>query len=252
MCREVGQLPLRPFTPTEATELTDVLARQLGVNPSEISLAALEAAWFTNPKYLEFVMRSGAREMKWFVSGRRSPDGKHEVIRPDRWAFLTLDIERQVARELDGKFVYADLKGAFSNDLTEEEWQSVRDQLAPPSPAPVPKAGSTVPTAGTPQPDATTGGADLGKQENSKRRKTRRPEPQTDAEIKSKITAVLSAADKKWPTAEELPPTAYQAAKLLVAGQPGHRLHGYSEVTVRKILAGTYNPMSKHDLTGRY
>ena len=142
MCREVGQLPLRPFTPTEATELTDVLARQLGVNPSEISLAALEAAWFTIPKYLEIVMRSGAREMKWFVSGRRSPDGKREVIRPDHWAFLTLDIERQVARDLDGKLVYADLKGAFGNDLTEEEWQSVESQLAPPSPAPDSKGGS--------------------------------------------------------------------------------------------------------------
>ena len=146
--REVEQLPLRPLTPTEATELTDTLARHLGKNPSEISLAALEAAWFTIPKYLEFVMHRNAREMKWFVSGRRSPDRKREVIRPDHWAFLTLDIERQVARDLDGKLVYADLKGAFGSDLTEEEWQSVERQLAPPSPALVSKAKTTAPTAG--------------------------------------------------------------------------------------------------------
>ena len=93
---------------------------------------------------------------------------------------------------------------------------------------------------------------DAGKQEKSKRRKTRRPEPQIDAEVKSKIIAVLSAADNKWPTAQELPPTAYQAAGLLVAGKPGHCLHGYSEVTVRKILDGTYSPMLKHGLKGRY
>ena len=93
---------------------------------------------------------------------------------------------------------------------------------------------------------------DAGKQEKSKRRKTRRPEPQIDAEVKSKIIAVLSAADNKWPTAQELPPTAYQAAGLLVAGKPGKRLFGYSEVTVKKILAGTYSSMSKHGLTGRY
>jgi len=105
---------------------------------------------------------------------------------------------------------------------------------------------------GAEQPAAATDGTDLGQQEDSKRRKTRRSEPQTDAEVKSKITAVLSDADREWPTPEKRPPTAYQAAGLLVAGQPGHRLHGYSEVTVRKILAGTYNPMSKHGLTGRY
>ena len=156
ICREVEQLPLRPSTPTEATELTGVLARHLGINPSEISLAALEAAWFTIPKCLEFVMHRDAREMKWFVSGRRSPDGKREVIRPDHWAFLTLDIEHQIARDLDGRLVYADLKGAFGNDLTEEEWQSVELQLAPPSPAPVSKDGTTGPTADAPQPDAGT------------------------------------------------------------------------------------------------
>ena len=142
ICREVEQLPLPPFTPTEATKLTGVLAHHLGVNPSEISLAALEAAWFTIPKCLEFVMHRDAREMKWLVSGRRSPEGKREVIRPDHWAFLTMDIEHHIARDLDGKVVYADLKGAFGNDLTEEEWQSVEHQLAPPSPAPVSKAGA--------------------------------------------------------------------------------------------------------------
>ena len=114
------------------------------------------------------------------------------------------------------------------------------------------KAGATVPTADAPQPDVTTGGADLGKQENSKRRKTRRPEPKIDVKIKSRIKAVLSASYKKWPTAKELPPTAYQAAKLLVAEQPGHLLHEYSEVAVRKILDGTYSPMLKHGLKGRY
>ena len=156
ICREVEQRPLPPLTPTEATELTDTLARHFGINPSEISLAALERAWFTIPKCLVYVMRRDAREMKWLVSGRRSPDGEREVIRPDHWAFLTMDLEHQAARDLDGKVVYADLKGAFGNDLTEEEWLSVRDQLAPPSPAPVPKAGATVPNADTPQPDAGT------------------------------------------------------------------------------------------------
>ena len=87
---------------------------------------------------------------------------------------------------------------------------------------------------------------------NSKDRKTRRSEPQTDTAIKSRIKGVLLASNKKWPTTEKLPPTAYQAAKLLVAGQPGNRLYEYSDVTVRKILAGTYSPMSKHGLTGRY
>lgn len=148
ICREVEQLPLPPFTPTEATKLTGVLAHHLGVNPSEISLAALEAAWFTIPKCLEFVMLRDAREMKWLVSGRRSPEGKREVIRPDHWAFLTMDIERHIARDLDGKVVYADLKGAFGNDLTEEEWQSVKRQLAaaedraPASNAPHPRSQS--------------------------------------------------------------------------------------------------------------
>lgn len=120
------------------------------------------------------------------------------------------------------------------------------------SPAPVSQARGTVPTAGASQPDAVTGGVVLGKQENSKRRKTRRSEPETDAVIKSRIKSVLLAANNKWPTTEELPPTAYQAAKKLVDGEPGNRLYKYSEVTVRKILAGTYSSMKKHGLTGRY
>ena len=146
--------------------MTDALARHLGVNPSEISLAALEAAWFTIPKYLGIVMRGGAREMKWFVSGRRSPDGKREVIRPDHWAFLTLDIEHQVARDLDGKLVYADLKGAFGSDLTEEELLSVKRQLAPPSPAPVLKAGAEdrAPASNAPHPRSQSETAKLRKQ----------------------------------------------------------------------------------------
>ena len=156
ICREVEQLPLR-LTSTAATELTGALARRLGVNPPEISRAALlEATRLAIPENLEAVMRLGAREMKWLASGRCSADGKREVIHPDRWAFLTLDIERQAARDLDGKVVYADLRGAFGNDLTEEEWQSVELQLAPPSPAPDLKAGTAVPTAVTPQPDAET------------------------------------------------------------------------------------------------
>lgn len=156
ICRQVEELPFRP-TSTAVAELKGVLARRLGVDPSEISHAALlEAGGLMIPELLEVVMHNGAREMKWLVSGRRSPDGEREFIRPDHWAFLTIDIEHKIARDLDGKVVYADLKGAFGNDLTEEEWQSVRDQLAPPSPAPVPKAGTTAPNADTPQPDAGT------------------------------------------------------------------------------------------------
>ena len=136
VCREVERLSVR-LNPAATKELKLFFANRLGIAVGQISdndlSRVIKSTTLQRP---EGAMVHAAREMLWLASGRRSADGKREVIRPDRWAFLTLDIEHQAARDLDGKVVYADLKGAFGNDLTEEEWQEVELGLAPPKPTP--------------------------------------------------------------------------------------------------------------------
>ena len=84
ICREIEELPFRP-TPTAAAELKGVLARRLGVNPSEISHAnLLEVVRRGTPECLEILIRFYAREARWLASGRRSPDGEREVNRDHR------------------------------------------------------------------------------------------------------------------------------------------------------------------------
>ena len=244
ICREVEQIPLR-LTPTAATELTGAFARRLGVNPSEISHAALlEVARLAIPKNLETVMRLSALEMKWLASGRRSADGKREVIRPDHWAFLTLDIELQVVRGLDGKVVYADVKGAFGNDLTEEEWQSVEYQLAPPSPAPVSKAGTTVPTD-----DVAAHDDQLQRAAEPPDKRPRNRNVETEVLFRNRIEGVFAKVKVRWPDPQKRPGV-NQMARLLVAEQPESKVKGFGEEAIRKILPGTYKPMKNSGIPG--
>ena len=134
ICREVERLSVR-LNPAATKELKLFFANRLGLAVGQISDDDLsKVIKSTTLKNLEGVMVHAAREMKWLASGRRSADGNREVIHPDRWAFLTLDIEHQAVRDLNGNVVYADLKGAFGNDLTEKEWQEVELGLTPPTP----------------------------------------------------------------------------------------------------------------------
>ena len=134
ICREVERLSVR-LDPAATKELKLYFANRLDLAVGQISDDDISTVTkFATLQRPEVVMVHAAREMKWLAFGRRSADGIREVIHPDRWGYLTLDIEHQAARDLNGKVVYADLKGAFGNDLTEKEWQEVELGLTPPKP----------------------------------------------------------------------------------------------------------------------
>lgn len=72
-------------------------------------------------------------------------------------------------------------------------------------------------------------------------RRIRRRNPAVAADRRNRIDALFVRMRRRWPS-DATRPSSYQMAKELVRGEPGGKLFGFSEETIRKILRHDYPP----------
>lgn len=69
-------------------------------------------------RVLRFILEE-AKNAKWIAIGRRRPEAGHELIPPQNWPFLTLDIENAAA--VGDEFSFRDLRCWITKDLAKDD-----------------------------------------------------------------------------------------------------------------------------------
>lgn len=109
-----------------------------------------------------------AKDAKWFALGRRGPETEHELVSPQYWPFLTLDVENNATTGYG--IVFRDLRCTFTSSLADNDAlkqaieQSQRAAAAerPPGPA-VDRAKHNPQKVNEPPSHRSSGPEDLGR-----------------------------------------------------------------------------------------